>query len=387
MLQLDNISSQLINNSRFDDFCGFDPFDGLNSKFIDEISLPRNSLVGLALIQLHKRCIVNLRPLARVPKKRNPKGVALFILGLLEDHQRTKNNQYLQEAITLGDWLLSQASSKETYRNSCWGYHFDWKARAFFVPVGKPNIISTVYVSRALYALGEASGNRQYLDIALDSAKFIVNTLHTHHEGREFFAYIPGENTFVHNASLWGAAWVAFAASKIGDQSMAELALKVAHQSVSEQAKNGSWVYGSRHHHQFIDGFHTGYNLEALDLIRKSLNTQEFDKAISLGLDYYRNNFFLDDGTAKYYHNNLYPLDMHSVSQAVITFLKVSGSKEDIQLSSKVLHRAIETMYLPEKHQFIYQKTRWFTNKINYSRWTQAWSYYAIAFYNHHIQG
>ncbi|MDZ7902882.1 MAG: hypothetical protein U5L01_10245 [Rheinheimera sp.] len=33
------------------------------------------------------------------------------------------------------------------------------------------------------------------------------------HEGRGFFAYIPGETAFVHNASLWGAAWVAFAGS------------------------------------------------------------------------------------------------------------------------------------------------------------------------------
>ena len=76
---------------------------------------------------------------------------------------------------------------------------------------------------------------------------------------------------------------------------------------------------------QFIDGFHTGYNLEALDLIRRSLQTDEFDQAIKKGFSYYKANFFEPDGTAKYYNNNRYPLDMHSVAQAVLTLVKLAG--------------------------------------------------------------
>ena len=90
--------------------------------------------------------------------------------------------------------------------------------------------------------------------VAFDAAHFIVKTLYTEHDGRAFFAYIPGETAFVHNASLWGAAWVAVVASQTNNQAYADLALQVAWQSVREQADDGSWVYGSRHHHQFIDG-------------------------------------------------------------------------------------------------------------------------------------
>lgn len=32
--------------------------------------------------------------------------------------------------------------------------------------------------------------------------------------------------------------------------------------------------------------------------------------------------------------------------------------------------------------RYIHQKTRWLTNRINYPRWTQAWAYYSLAFYN-----
>lgn len=73
---------------------------------------------------------------------------------------------------------------------------------------------------------------------------------------------------------------------------------------------------------------------------------------------------------------------MHSFAQAVFTLLKVGGTPADRALCDKVVQRAIALMYMPDKGQFIYQKTRWLTNRINYTRWTQAWAYCALAYYN-----
>lgn len=381
-MDLSGITQTLLESVRNDEFCGFDPFDGLNSALFRSTPLYSNEWLRLAWLQLHKRSIVNIRPLVGVPRKRNPKGIALFVLGLLEDYVRTRDGLYLEEAVALGDWLVSQQSDKRDWRYACWGYHFDWQARAFYVPTGKPNMITTVYVSRALYALGKIAGDERYIDVALDSANFIVHSLHTKHEEREFFAYIPGETALVHNASLWGAAWVAVVAGKTANDEMANLALSVARQSVNEQRPDGAWVYGTRRHHQFIDGFHTGYNLEALLMITKALQTDEFNRAIERGYDYYKRRFFEADGTAKYYHNQRYPLDMHSVSQAVFTLIKVGGMKEDYELVKKVVAWSIKEMYLPKKKRFCYQKTKWLTNSIDYTRWTQAWCYFALAFYN-----
>lgn len=376
------ISTNLLNSSKADKFAGYDPFDGLNSRFFDLAPSLRKTKLGLAWIQFHKRSPVNLRPLCLVPPKRNPKGVALFILGLLDDYRRTGEQSYLDEATKLGEWLLTQRSDPNVWKYACWGYHFDWNARAFFVPKGKPNVITTIYVAQSLFALGKQLERSEYVDVALDASNFIVNSLYTEDEGRQFFAYIPGETAFVHNASLWAAAWVAVAAHETNNREYEQLAIKVARQSVSEQSTDGSWVYGSRHHHQFIDGFHTGYNLEALHTIRKALNTTEFDQSIDLGLAYYRAHFFDDDGAAKYYCNNRYPLDMHSVAQAVFTLLRVGGTQEDYAQVKKTLCWSVENMYIPDKHQFVYQKTPRFNNKINYIRWTQAWVYYSLAFYN-----
>ena len=377
-----NIANTLLASSKKSKFKGADPFDGLNSQFFDYFPSLKKGMFGLVWTQLNKRSSINLRPMLPVPKMRNPKGIGLFILGLLEDYQRTDNKDYLNTATELADWLLTQQSEKSVWQHACWGYHFDWNARAFYVPKGKPNIITTIYAAQALFELSLVTNNPEYKKVALDAADFIVNTLYCEHDGRCFFAYIPGETTFVHNASLWGAAWVAKVASITDNDEYKALAIKVAQQSVSEQAEDGSWVYGSRRHHQFIDGFHTGYNLEALQILKESLKISQFDHAIEKGLKYYKAELFESDGTAKYYNNNVYPLDMHCVSQAIFTLLKVGKTDTDLAFAKKVIQRSIDTLYIESKGQFVYQKTKNSRNKINYIRWTQAWVYYSFAFYN-----
>ncbi|AQQ01607.1 aspartate-semialdehyde dehydrogenase [Pseudoalteromonas aliena] len=382
MLDSQNCANLILDRAKKNNYAGQDPFDGLNSRFFNWFPGLKKGIFGLAWIQLHKRLAINLRPLFGIPKKRNPKGIGLFILGSLEDYKATNEQVYLDEAIQLADWLLTQQSDRELWQHSCWGYHFDWNARAFFVPKGKPNVITTIYVAQALYALSEITGEAKYSEPALDSAHFIVKTLYTELEGRQFFGYIPGETAFVHNANLWGAAWVAKVAALTDNQEYKKLALSAARQTVSEQGTDGSWVYGARHHHQFIDGFHTGYNLEALTLLSDALVTDEFKTAIDLGLQYYKAHLFEEDGTAKYYNNNRYPLDMHCVSQAIFTLLKVGKTAEDFAMAEKIINRSIETLYLPTHQRFIYQKNKHFTNKVDYVRWTQAWVYYSFAFFN-----
>lgn len=376
------INEGLLESAIKSNFTGYDPFDGLNSKLFKPLVFYRSRFLRLAWIQFHKRFPFNLRPLLLIPKKRNAKGIALFILGLLEDYRRTSENHYLEQAIQLGDWLLDQTCDKTKWKHSCWSYHFDWESKAFFVPKTTPNIISTIYVSRALYQLGEICGADRFCDAALDSANFIVNTLLIEKDGNRVFGYIPGEQVLVHNANLWGAAWIAFVANKKNDPELAKISLTAARISAFAQSNDGSWVYGTRGHHQFIDGFHTGYNLEALDIIKRELDVDEFDSVISKGLDYYRNTFFLKDGTCKYYNNNPYPYDMHSVAQALITFLKISRQPSDQLLMKKIIEWALGNMYIDSQNRFRYQKTRWYSNNNDYIRWTKAWCYYAFAFYN-----
>jgi len=384
-MDLETLNQRILERAQKNDFSGYDPFDGLNSSLLSRCPRIKNSFFGLIWIQFHKRSRVNLRKFLGVPMKRNPKGIALFILGLMEDYRRTKKNDYLSLANALGDWLISEQCNQNEWGNSSWGYHFDWKAKAFFVPKGKPNMITTVYVAQALYKLGEVLKEDKYLKLSYEAAEFMVNHLYIKKDSFFYFAYIPGEETFVHNANLWGAAWVGFVSNKTKNKQFEIIAERAAKKSIEAQEKDGSWAYGTSSHHHFKDGFHTGYNLEALYLLKQTFNTDLYDDVIEKGLSYYRKYFFEEDGTAKYYHNNCYPLDMHSVSQAILTFIKVKRNKSDVEFIKKIIQKSIDSLLVPDQNKFIYQKYKYFNNNIDYIRWTQAWAYYSFACFNRNI--
>lgn len=381
------LNEQIFFDAKESDFAGYDPFDGLNSPLFSCFPSLKNSMLGLAWLQFHKRNPLNLRPVCGIKPARNPKGIGLFIMGLVEDYTRTTGQQaLLTQADELGKWLLEQECCSQQWDYPCWGYHFDWKARAFYVPKGKPNIITTYYVSQALWTLGQALNNDDYCRVALNSAKFIYQHLLRSSSQGQYLAYIPGEDTFVHNASLWGAAWLVKAGYELKEQHLIDAGVAVARTSVNHQKEDGSWYYGTRDHHQFIDGFHSGYNLEALKMITDCTQFSEFQASIDRGMAFYREHFFSSEGDAKYYHNQPYPYDMHSVSQAVLTFIKVSGHKQDMNKVEQILNRAVETLYLPDKGRFAYQKTKSMTNRIDYIRWTRAWVYYALAVCNREVK-
>ena len=386
LLTIDAIKQRLLENLRHEQYAGYDPFDGLNSRLLKMSGLHRFPLVRLAWIQVFKRCPVNLRPLVGVPKCRNPKGIALVILGLLQDFEVTKDQALLEEAKLLGDWLLEHSCSRDDWKYFCWGYPFPWQTRAFFVPDGTPNIITTCYAARALWLLKRVTGLSHYMEAACDAAWFIARNLYVQHNGRRFLTYIPGETVFVHNANLWGSAVLALAYRKTGKDELADMACEVARQSVNEQHSDGSWPYGTRNNHRFIDSFHTGYNLEALYVVRQQLQTEEFDVSIDSGMQYYRTHFFFEDGTPKYYHDSVYPIDMHSVAQAVLTLSRVGGSAEDHAIVHRVMHWAVKHMYCPKTGYFYYQINRFYRNRISYLRWTQAWAYLALASYSNNYQ-
>ena len=44
------------------------------------------------------------------------------------------------------------------YVEACWGYNFDWQSGAFFVPVGTPNVVCTVFAAHAYSDWDERTG-------------------------------------------------------------------------------------------------------------------------------------------------------------------------------------------------------------------------------------
>ena len=133
------------------------------------------------------------------------------------------------------------------------------------------------------------------------------------------------------------------------------------------------WVYGEAKTQQWIDGFHTGYNLVALKDVYEAFGDEWVKESMDRGLEYYRENLFEPGGIAKYYHDRMYPLDPHSTALGIITMVKLRpGDPDAVALAESLLEWADRHMRSPQGYYF-YQKHRWWTNRISYMRWTQAW--------------
>jgi hypothetical protein len=375
--QMRVLINKLVDYCQTRDWAGYDPYDALNSKILEHFPLLNTRIPRLAFTQLSKRIPINLRPLFRVPKTQNPKAIALFLksliqlkgIGLLRDQGSIKTMVEKLEAL--------RAEGNPYY---CWGYSFPWQTKELLVPRGAPNIVCTVFVASALLDVYEDCHDQKCLLMAKSAAQYIANDLYwTNGDISAGFGYpFPSTRIHIYNANFLGSALLYRVSHHTGDKSLLIPAVKVARYSASKQNADGSWFYGELSRQKWIDNFHTGYNLMALADIAKYGATTEFDECIQRGLDFYKAHFFREDGAPKYFHDSVYPVDIHSVAQSIITLVTFSDfAKDNIQLAHSVLAWALANMWNARGY-FYFQKHRYYKVRISYMRWSQAWMLLAL---------
>ena len=376
-----------------EDFKGWDPYDGLNSKVLRKIlPLKHSALLRLVVIQGFKRCPWNLRRMFLVPKQHNAKGIGLFLQGYCNLLKIvTKDNtlastigtkeQILEKIHYLSDLLISMQS--KGYHGACWGYNFDWQSRRLFLfPAYCPTVVATCFCASALFEAYELTKKKEYLDVALDCANFILKDLHfDDYKGEKMISYSPLQgNYLVSNASLLGSKVLAYCYKYTKKDEYLEIARSSVKACCLGQAEDGSWTYSQVPPKQWIDSFHTGYNLDGLMAYEKLTGDKSFHDNIEKGFDFYIKNFFNEDGSPKYYHNEQYPIDIHCPGQLLVTLHSLNKYDDYYHLADKVLEWTIKNMQ-DKKGYFYYQLKKSKNSKIPYMRWSNAFMFYAMSYY------
>lgn len=381
MLKIDEALSRLQIYCEEEEFKGWDPYDGLNSKLFQSFPfLPGNRFARLAWIQAFKRSPVNFRKFALVKKDYNAKGVALFLAGYCNLFAVKPKQGYSAKINFLCNKLLELQSSG--WSGSCWGYNFDWQARAFFQPKNTPTVVATVFAANALMDAYEITGDGKLLDTARSSCNFILKDLNrTYDKNKDFsFSYSPLDKSVVFNASLLGSRLLSRVYSFTGERVLKDEAEKSIKFCLAHQRNDGSWSYGTLPFHQWVDSFHTGYNLECIaEYCRYTGDTTRND-AIEKGFRYYIQTFFTKEGISRYYNHSVYPIDIHSSAQLIITLSRLNKIHEYKKVADKVLSWTIDNMQA-DKGYFYYQINKFFITKIPYIRWAQAWMFYSLTTY------
>ncbi len=430
--------------SRFlerDNFKGYDPYDGLNSKFLRFLTFNRKWL-RIAVIQFMKRFPINLRHLFGIAKGRNPKAMGLLASAYIELYKQTKDENYLKKVREILEWLMQNRS--QGYLGSAWGYNFDWQSAIFYIPKGGPTVVNTAFIANAFLDAYEITKEKNYLDIARSSCDFIMKDLQrtslqslaegkghpdriinssygTGRAEREStdsitkknipsplmgegkgegemtnssycFSYTPIDKSCVHNANLLAAELLARVYSITNEENLLRSVEQSVKFTMSYQNPDGSWYYGLATRQKYIDSFHTGFVLVSLYNLINYIDATDDGRfrphTLSLqgrqillkGYEYYKKTFFEDDGLPRYYHNNVYPIDLHCSAQGIITFLRFKDyDKNAVDIAKKIANWAIDNMWDDKKGYFYFQKMKLFTNKIQYLRWPNAWMFLALA--------
>lgn len=327
-----------------DGFAGADPFDGLESPVFKASGLGRFRACRLVWLQAIKRGPEFLRRFAAIPRRVNPKTLALL--------------NGAGEGVRLGDF--SGALLRRQNADGGWGYPFEWQARAFHAKRHQSNAIVTSFVVDGLIAAGLDPRH----PALIRAADFIEGDVWR--DG--YFTYFAHDDTEIHNASLWAA----FALSRIrpGNDKSEDALRRV----VKAQGIDGSWGYGTRRHHGFVDGFHTGYVLDLLDRFRAS-GAGGLEDVMARGWQFYRNACFDGHGIPRSFAGKDGYLDAHAVAQALASLCRFG----DVAGAIQVARWAARTLFDPERDLFFAGTGRWGRDKRVYMRWTQAWMVWGLS--------
>jgi hypothetical protein len=356
------------------DYAGQEPFDILNSPLLQNRWV-RSWPLGIVFIQFGKQFAgLRLRRWLRVPESKNPKALGLFLSAYC-DLARCGLHTERTAAYLKSELKRLRSPNEPEY---CWGYDWDYVSRAGVMPAFSPNAIATCFCSHALLDMAEVFGDAEAREMAGSAGRFLINRLNRPIDTPDYlcFSYTPTDKMKVYNASVIAGSLLARLAEHNAEYF--PIARRTMNYLVARLQPNGAWYYGASRIHRWIDSFHTAYNLAALLAYQRSTGDKAFDDALRVAYEYYTANFFREDGAPKYFHDSVYPIDIHACSQAILTFCDFAGHDEQAaERACNVARWTLEHMRGPDG-AFFFQAHRFWTNRVPYMRWGQAWMLHAL---------
>ena len=358
------------------DYKGYEPFDGLSS-YLRYLTL-NMKLPQQLLIQFVLRCPINIRPILGIRPHRSTKGIGFVARGYLRLFKATSSDFYKIEAMRWLDWLVD--NSIKDYSGYCWGNDFDYRTRGAFTPRNCPTAVWVSLIAHTFLDAYEILGNRDYLEVANSSCKFIVNDLPRERDGSGVcISYLPTTQLSIHNSNMLAASVLARTSQLTGNEEYMLLAQSAIAYSIKFQHQSGAWFYGEDPKYHWIDNWHTAYTLDSLKWFLDSGGDNSYMDNLKKGFRYYIDKFFEKNGAPKYFHNRIYPIDIQSCAQSIDTLcFFVDIEPESVQIANKVALWTINNMQV-ETGYFYFRAHRYANVKIPMLHWGQGTMFGALS--------
>jgi polysaccharide biosynthesis protein VpsJ len=360
------------------DYRGYDTFDGLSAVYLRPLTFS-SPLLRTVLQQGVRRFPLNLRPILGIRRHRSSKGMGFLARGFIRLHKATGDPIWASKAKDALQWLIEHPASG--YKGMSWGNHFDYQSRAFFLPKGVPTVVWTSLIGHAFLDAYEHFQDTSYLNVAVSSCEHILTELTAFPDGEGVcIAYVPGKDSRVHNANTLGASLLIRTYAHAKNEDYRDLAEKALQYTAGHQQADGAWYYGEKENLHWVDNFHTAYVLDCFLHYQQSTGDMRFNKTLLNGYRYWKEMFFLPDGTPRYYNHKTLPLDIQCSSQAIDTLVFFRQIDPDASgLALKVARWTIANMQDDSGYFYYRRYSSWMVNKTPTLHWGQATMLSALA--------
>jgi hypothetical protein len=359
------------------DYKGYEPFDGLSS-ILRPLTFG-NLLLDRLLLQLIRQSPFNLRPLFGVKPLDSTIGRGYMAWGYCHMFTITGDQNYRLKADACLQWLIDNKSTG--YNEFSWGKHFDFASRGGLYKSFEPILVWTALIAHAFLEAYETFGYSKYLEVADSVCKWILKLPRNKTASGFCLGYHNQDFTAtIHNSNMVAAAVLSRTAKHTHNQEYFAVAKGAMMFSCSRQLPNGAWLYGEDPINHWIDNFHTGYNLDALKCYMDYSGDNAYEGILKKGLEFYKKNFFEENGRPKYYHNRAYPIDSQCASQGIDTLANFADvDKEARKLAEKVALWTIQNMQDIDGYFYYRQYPIGLKAMTPMLHWAQATMYKALA--------
>lgn len=353
----------------------YEPADGTSSALFP---LTMGRVFPMRILQqIVLRSPFNIRPLIGLRPHESAIGRGYMAWGYLIMNRHEPSSSIRNEAVSCLAWLM--ANRAKSHVEFCWGDPYNYATRSGRRPLGAPILIWTALIGQVFLDAFQELEDVQYLRVAESVGRWIAALPIEDTPTGSCLSYNAYKVESIHNSNAMGAAFLARLGSVTGNDAVKSLARRAMTYTCTRQRPDGGWYYGEETKYHWLDNFHTGYNLSALHTYRTALRDTSFDAQFHAGLKFFKAHFFESDGRPKYFHDQLYPIDIQCAAQAIDTLVAVSDDDpESLTLAGKVADWTIQNLQAADGH-FSYRRLSWTTVTTPMLHWGQGTMVKALA--------
>ncbi len=358
------------------DYKGYDPFDLLNSPFLQWV--PDRPSLQILFSKFGSRLAPDfLRKLLRVPPIEDPKIYACAYFA----YRCCGKEEFQPFAREMIRRLVILA--KHDYSGLYWGYDYKWGTLGNGVnPRGDSTLVPAAFAILALVYESVLTQGDTYHEVLRKALDYYHSRHRCQGQDGLYLGYFKNARVNTHNANLLGCAALTAGGHILADDRYFQTAAEAAHTSVAAVQTDGFLPYTDAPSGKWTDGFHHLYVIATLTLIARlnpRVERDIFEITITRLKEYYQRHFLNPNHTLNYYPESPYPVDCHNYAAAIIYSVLFDRAKLMDQIPATTLLQHIDRLtWMPEKQRYLHRIYKYKKDRRFFLRWNQAWMFWAL---------